>query len=82
MLALDQYESECCNRCGGHLPETTSAEHDFNNFAGEAVYAPMPDTPVQCHKCSALHRSEQETAALSPQHPQAMIHAVHLVPRR
>lgn len=81
MLALEAYEQGLCKRCGEPLEETTRIEHDFNNPFGEAVYLPAPGTPVQCHCCAALERSEKDTAAQNPQFPAAMLHAVHLVPR-
>lgn len=82
MLALEAYEQGLCKRCGEPLEESTKAEHDFNNPLGAAFYEAVPGTPVQCHCCAALERSERDTAALSPQFPAAMLHAVHLVSRR
>lgn len=81
MVALEEYEQGLCKRCGNPLEETTDPGHDFNNPLAKAVYLPAPGTPVQCHCCAALERSEQQTNAQNPQFPAAMLHAVHLVPR-
>ncbi|SCL21718.1 hypothetical protein [Micromonospora inyonensis] len=78
--ALEEHEAGLC-RCGEPLAESTKLEHDFNNPQATAVYLPVEGTPVQCHACAALHRSEKATADLNPQHPGALIHAVRLVPR-
>lgn len=80
LVALEEYEQGLC-RCGHPLEESTDPLHDFNNPQGTAFYAPAPGTPVQCHACAALARSEKATEAQNPQHPQALIHAVQLVAR-
>lgn len=80
-MALEAYEAGLCKRCGEPLEETTKLEHDYNNPFAPAVYLPAPGTPVQCHCCAALERSEQQTTAQNPQYPAAMLHAVRLVPR-
>lgn len=81
LVALEEYEQGLCKRCGTALEESTDPAHDFNNPLARAVYLPAPGMPVQCHCCAALERSEQQTNAQNPQHPQAMLHAVQLVPR-
>ncbi|HEX5995670.1 MAG TPA: hypothetical protein VFY84_11060 [Jiangellales bacterium] len=81
MFALEAYEQGLCQRCGGDLDETTKPEHDFNNPASVAVYAPAPGFPRQCHCCAALDRMEQQANGANPQHPAALMHAVRLVPR-
>lgn len=81
MLALAAYEAGLCPGCQGVLSETAAPEHDYNNMFGTAVYLPAPGTPVQCHCCAALERSERDTAAMKPLHPAALRHAVRLVPR-
>ena len=81
MVALEAYEAGLCKQCGEPLEESTKREHDFNNPFGTARYLPAEGTPVQCHCCAALQRSEKDTNALNPQFPAAMIHAVRLVPR-
>ncbi|WP_285787769.1 hypothetical protein [Micromonospora sp. NBRC 101691] len=81
MVALDEYESGLCKQCGQPLEETTKPEYDFNNPFGVALYEAAPNTPVQCHCCAALQRSERDTNALNPQFPGAMLHAVRLVRR-
>lgn len=81
MFALEEYEQGLCKRCGHNLDESTDPGNDFNNPVGTAYYAPAPNTPIQCHACAALERSEQQAAAGNPQHPGALMHAVHLVPR-
>jgi hypothetical protein len=81
LVALDEYESGLCKQCGQMLSETTKIEHDFNNPFGTAFYEAAPGTPVQCHCCAALQRSERDTNALNPQFPGALIHAVRLVRR-
>lgn len=81
LVALEEYEAGLCKRCGHDLAESTDPAHDHNNLFGKAMYLPMPGTPVQCYACSALERSEQQVAAQNPQHPGALMHAVHLVPR-
>ncbi|MEU0081363.1 hypothetical protein ABZY58_25975 [Micromonospora tulbaghiae] len=82
MLALEAYEAGLCQRCGEPLEVSTALENDFNNIFGTGVYLPVPNHPAQCHCCAALQRSERDTAALNPQFPAAMIHAVRLMPRR
>ncbi|MFC4146616.1 hypothetical protein ACFO0M_10145 [Micromonospora mangrovi] len=82
MVALEAYEAGLCKQCGEPLEASTAMENDFNNPRGTGVYRPVEGTPVQCHCCAALQRSERDTAALNPQFPAAMIHAVRLVPRR
>ena len=63
------------------MAEATAPEHDFNNPLATAVYLPAPGTPMQCHCCAALERSQQQTNAMNPQFPAALRHAVRLVPR-
>lgn len=82
MIALAAYEAGLCPRCQGVLAETTDPAHDFNNPLAEAVYLPAPGTPMQCHCCAAIERSQQQTAAMNPLFPAAMRHAVQLIPRR
>lgn len=61
VLALIDYEGQCCPGCGGYLPETTSAEH-------EGQYTTEP--PMRCHACTAIHikqhafREQNQSAAL------------------
>ncbi|PWR08571.1 hypothetical protein DKT68_15250 [Micromonospora acroterricola] len=81
MVALEEYEAGLCKRCGHDLAESTDPAHDYNNPTATAVYLPAPGTPVQCHCCAALERSEQAVAAQNPQFPAAIMHAVQLVPR-
>ncbi|MFI6819718.1 hypothetical protein ACIBJE_02050 [Micromonospora sp. NPDC050187] len=81
LAALEEYEAGLCKQCGQPLSETTKPEHDFNNPLSPAFYEAAPGTPVQCHCCAALQRSERDTAALNPQFPSALIHAVRLVRR-
>ncbi|ATO14691.1 hypothetical protein CO540_13335 [Micromonospora sp. WMMA2032] len=81
MVALEEYEDGQCRRCGHELAESTDPGNDYNNPFGSGFYAPLPGTPVQCHACAALERSEQQAAAGNPQHPGALMHAVHLVRR-
>lgn len=79
--ALQAYEAQLCGGCGGHRPETTDPAHDYNNPTSVLVYQAVPGTPVQCHRCAAIDRSQRETDARRPQHPTAMLHAVHLAPK-
>lgn len=81
MVALEEYEAGLCKRCGTALEESTDPAHDFNNPLATAVYMPAPGTPIQCHCCAALERSEQQTNQQNPQFPAAIMHAVQLVPR-
>lgn len=46
MLALHLLEADTCDGCGGQLSETTSPEMEDRY---------VPDPPVRCHKCTALH---------------------------
>ncbi|RAO26469.1 hypothetical protein PSN13_06497 [Micromonospora saelicesensis] len=81
LVALEEYEAGLCKRCGTDLVEATDPAHDFNNPLATAVYLPAPGTPVQCHCCAALERSEQQTGVQNPQFPAAIMHAVQLVRR-
>lgn len=81
MTALDAYEAGQCPRCRGVLAETTDPDRDFNNIFGTAFYTAAPGYPRMCHCCAAIDRSEQSTRAQNPQHPAAILHAVHLVRR-
>ena len=65
VLALIDYEGQCCPGCGGYLPDTT---------APEAQFAYEADNPVRCHDCTAVQRKqgkyrEQEQAAALVQWP-------------
>lgn len=51
VLALLELEAQRCPGCGGHLPDTTSADH-------EGRYAAGP--PLRCHRCSALHQRQDD----------------------
>ena len=81
MVALEEYEAGLCRRCGHDLQESTDPKHDYNNPLGSGYYAPAEGTPIQCHACAALERSEQQVAAGNPQHPGALMHHVELRPR-
>ncbi|WP_416902761.1 hypothetical protein [Micromonospora echinospora] len=78
---MEEYEAGLCKQCGQPLEETTKPEHDFNNPLAPAFYEPVPGTPVQCHCCAALQRSERDANAQNPQFPGALIHGVRLVRR-
>lgn len=65
VLALLDYEGQCCPGCGGYLPDTTDPA---NQFAYEA------DNPNRCHACTALQvkqgaYSEQKYAQALVQWP-------------
>lgn len=49
MLALATREAAECRRCGGDLVETT--DHEHNRY--------VPDKPIVCLRCLALHQSEK-----------------------
>lgn len=49
MLGLAAREAAECRRCGGDLVETT--DHEHNRY--------VPDKPVVCLRCVALHQSEE-----------------------
>ena len=49
MLGLAAREAAECRRCGGDLAETT--DHERNRY--------VPDKPVVCLRCVALHQAEK-----------------------
>jgi hypothetical protein len=61
MLALAQYESQCCPNCAGYLPETTDpqAEDGFRSVG------------QRCHRCTAIGL-EADRLHGNPQ-PQALL---------
>lgn len=61
MLALSGLEADRCGGCGGRLTETTAPDAEY-----------LPNTPIRCHKCTALHIGAEQHRN-SP-HPHALLH--------
>lgn len=65
MLALAEYRALVHDRCGGYLPETTSA-------ANEGRY--RASAPHRCHRCTAI--AEAAGPYSESPHPQALLYPI------
>lgn len=61
MLALSALEFDKCGGCGGRLSETTASDVEY-----------VPNPPIRCHKCTALHIGAEKSREL--RQPHALLH--------